>query len=134
MTLEGGSGSAILLSNQKYTYLETVRHWLLLRPRGDTDEWVFWALQKENTRNASKPLCTTCQNSTEELTGHQAPKERDAPLPSFLTATSTGTHLSLGCKISCEDKQAHCFQKVGHQFSEFKTVKSKPRSPQVGLG
>lgn len=33
-------------------YLETFRHWLLLRPRGDADEWIACTLQEKYTANA----------------------------------------------------------------------------------
>lgn len=92
VTLQGVLGQLLCSAASSTLYLETVRHWLLFRPGGDTDEWVACALQKKNTRNASEPLYTGCPNSAGGLASHQAPEERATPLPGFLT----GTHLSLG--------------------------------------
>lgn len=44
--LRGGPGPLLCPRANGTLYLETVRHWLLLRPRGDADERVARALQQ----------------------------------------------------------------------------------------
>lgn len=51
----GALGQLFCSAANSTLYLETFRHWLLLRPRGDADEWIACTLQEKITVNAYEP-------------------------------------------------------------------------------